>query len=106
VVLAHRAVQASSGEVLVETYLARQLAPRGLLLLEAQRAYVAQPLYFGERAPVVAVFELGPQNGAVYEALRAQISAALEALTHAAGQTRFREVEADTLRPIADVAKA
>ena len=57
----------------------RQLLPQ--VLPNARHTHVVQPLYFGASALGIAVFGLGPRDGAVYEALRAQISAAVEAAT-------------------------
>jgi DNA-binding LacI/PurR family transcriptional regulator len=61
-------------------------APSALLsrLLRAHddaRVYVIEPLFYAERPLGVAGFELGPSDGAVYEGLRAHVSAGLESVT-------------------------
>jgi hypothetical protein len=56
----------------------RELAPRELLPLEREHAYVVEPLFFKQDQLGFALFELGPGEGRVYEALRNQISAALK----------------------------
>jgi sigma-B regulation protein RsbU (phosphoserine phosphatase) len=55
-----------------------ELVPRRLLPSDRAYAYVVQSLFFRERAMGVVLFELGPRDGAVYESLRSQISAALD----------------------------
>jgi DNA-binding LacI/PurR family transcriptional regulator/anti-anti-sigma regulatory factor len=54
-----------------------QLVPPGLLP-ERQWSYVIDPLYFRERQLGIVLFEVGPQEGNVYEALRGEISSALQ----------------------------
>jgi hypothetical protein len=56
----------------------RELAPRELLPLEREHAYVVEPLFFKQDQLGFALFELGPSEARVYEALRDQISAALK----------------------------
>jgi phosphoserine phosphatase RsbU/P len=63
------------------TFPATELAPRDLLPVTGPRAFVVQPLFFGDRSLGVALFEWGPHDGAVYESLRGQISAALQRVT-------------------------
>jgi hypothetical protein len=104
-VLAHRDDQPPPAAVLDESYAAKELVPRGLLRVEGERAYVLQPLYFGDRPLGLAVFEWGPANGAVYEALRAQISAALEASILDADQLEKQEARKRLLeKTVAQVA--
>ncbi len=43
---------------------------------------IALPLCFGEEKLGLGIFEVGTRDGTIYEALRAQISAALEAIAH------------------------
>src|SRR5690606_5050156 len=57
------------------------LGERVLSNLAGQSA-VALPLCFGEEKLGLGFFEFGTRDGTVYEALRAQISAALEAIAH------------------------
>jgi len=61
-----------------DVYPARQLAPRSLMPADRASAHVVQPLCLRGRSLGVALFEVGPPDGAVYESLRAQISAAIE----------------------------
>ena len=67
-------------------YPSHLLVPRNLLALETPRTYVVESLFYGPRWLGVALFELGPVDGSVYEALRAQLSAGLEALDIAEGE--------------------
>ena len=57
----------------------RQLVPEGMLP-DRQYSFVAEPLYFQEHQLGFALFEVGPREGSVYVALRAQISGALRAM--------------------------
>ncbi|MCW5849682.1 MAG: substrate-binding domain-containing protein [Anaerolineae bacterium] len=54
----------------------QHLAPDGLLPREP-RSYVVEPLHFQDQQLGVAVLEMGPRDGALYETLRVQISSAL-----------------------------
>jgi len=58
-------------------FLARELAPPEILPPE-RRAFVIQPLFFQEYRLGFAIFEYGPREGIIYEALRDQISASLK----------------------------
>lgn len=55
----------------------RELAPRGALP-ERRATFVLEPLFFRGEQLGFALFEMGPREGALYEALREQISAALK----------------------------
>jgi len=55
----------------------RQLAPRGTLP-DRRATFVVQPLFFKEDQLGFVLFEMGPREGTIYEALREQISAALK----------------------------
>jgi DNA-binding LacI/PurR family transcriptional regulator/signal transduction histidine kinase len=55
----------------------RQLAPSDVLPLR-RVTFVLEPLFFKEDQLGFVLFELGPREGTVYEALREQISAALK----------------------------
>ncbi len=55
-----------------------QLMPREMWNREKQFTLVAAPLYFRERQQGIALFEVGPQEGKVYETLAGEISRALE----------------------------
>jgi sigma-B regulation protein RsbU (phosphoserine phosphatase) len=55
----------------------RQLVPRGTLP-DRRATFVVQPLFFKEDQLGFVLFEMGPREGTIYEALREQISAALK----------------------------
>src|SRR6185369_7934416 len=57
----------------------RELAPPGALPKERRAAFVLEPLFFKEEQLGSVLLEMGPREGAVYEALRDQISGALTA---------------------------
>ncbi|MBN2196356.1 MAG: substrate-binding domain-containing protein [Polyangiaceae bacterium] len=59
-------------------YSCRQLVPAGMLPADRRYAYVVEPLFFKDDHLGFALFEIGPRDGAVYEALRDQLSAALK----------------------------
>ncbi len=61
------------------TFASRELAPAGVLPKERRAAFVLEPLFFHEEQLGFVLLEMGPRAGAVYEALRDQISAALTA---------------------------
>jgi len=55
----------------------RKLVPEGLLHRDRQYSMIVQPLFFQETQIGFALFEMGPQEGIVYESLRGQLSSAL-----------------------------
>jgi signal transduction histidine kinase len=55
-----------------------QLVPADLLPQDRQSAYIVEPLFFKEEQLGFVLFEIGPREGAVYEALRDEISAAIK----------------------------
>jgi ABC-type sugar transport system substrate-binding protein/GAF domain-containing protein len=55
----------------------RRLLPEGMWP-QRQYSFVAEPLYFQENQLGFALFEVGPREGTVYEALRGQIGSALK----------------------------
>jgi len=61
-----------------------ELVSERLLRTRETRSSVVMPLCFGDRRLGIAIFEMGTRDGTVYEALRAQTSAALEAAAHGA----------------------
>ncbi len=56
---------------------ARDLVPEGVLD-DIPRTFVVENLFFGEEQLGLVLFEFGPREGVIYEALRDQISAALK----------------------------
>jgi PAS domain S-box-containing protein len=55
-----------------------ELAPADVLPHDRQYSFVMEPLYFQEQQIGFALFETGPREGSVYEALRVEISSALQ----------------------------
>ena len=56
----------------------RKLVPEQLLPTNRRTSYIVEPLFFKQQRLGYALFEMGPRQGIVYEALRDQISAALK----------------------------
>ena len=84
-----------------------ELLPAGMLPRQRQYGFVVVPLYFRDRQLGFAILEIGPRDGTVYEALRVQISSALQgvqllvqnvALYHQALQAEKEAEEADLLK--------
>jgi DNA-binding LacI/PurR family transcriptional regulator len=55
-----------------------ELLPAALLFAGTHRNLVVMPLYFREQQLGFVIFETGPQDSAIYESLRGQISSALQ----------------------------
>jgi DNA-binding LacI/PurR family transcriptional regulator/signal transduction histidine kinase len=55
-----------------------QLVPNGILPSERRHSLMIIPLFFQEEHFGLAIFEAGPQEGSVYEALHGQLSSALK----------------------------
>ena len=53
------------------------LAPEGMLPQDRPYSLVAEALYFREEQLGFALFEVGPRDGPIYDALRGVISSAL-----------------------------
>jgi DNA-binding LacI/PurR family transcriptional regulator len=83
-----------------ETFRFEALLPDALLPSDRAFAYVVEPLFFRERPLGIALFEMGPPEGAVYETLRAQVSAALEGLLLVGELARGNEKRQRLLRRI------
>jgi len=66
-----------------------ELVSGRFLNLEPGSASIVLPLYFGDRKLGIVAFDVGTPDGTVYEAVRAQISAALEATSVNAETLRF-----------------
>jgi DNA-binding LacI/PurR family transcriptional regulator/signal transduction histidine kinase len=58
-------------------FASRALAPAGALP-DRRATFVLEPLFFKDEQLGFALFEMGPREGAIYESLREQISAALK----------------------------
>jgi len=57
---------------------ARCLLPAGFLPQHRRFSFIVEPLFFRQERLGYALFEMGPRQGIIYEALRDQISAALK----------------------------
>jgi DNA-binding LacI/PurR family transcriptional regulator/anti-anti-sigma regulatory factor len=55
----------------------RRLIPEGMWP-QRRYSFVVEPLYFQERQIGFSLFEVGPRDGSIYEALRGEISSALQ----------------------------
>jgi phosphoserine phosphatase RsbU/P len=73
---ATRPAEPASGE---RRFSSRELAPPGALPRGRRATFVLEPLFFQEEQLGFVLLEVGPREGAVYEALRDQLSAALMA---------------------------
>ncbi len=80
----------------------RQLVPEGLWPRERQCSFVAMPLYFRENQLGFALFETGPRDGTIYEALRGQISSALKG-AQLARQAERRALQLQTASEVSSV---
>jgi len=69
-----RLAQEASGQLFPSC----QLVPDGVLRGEKRYSLVGVPLHFREEPLGFALFEMGPRDGVIYEALRGQISSALK----------------------------
>ena len=99
-----------------EVFPASQLAPAALWPPAGPYSLVAMPLYFREEQLGFVMFEANPQDGPMYEALREQISSALQGAllvqarteAEAALEKAYAEVEnrAVQLQTAAEVSRA
>jgi len=65
-------------EVEGQVFPSHQLVPNGVLDHGRRYSMAVEPLHFREDQLGFALFEMGPREGAVYEALRGQVSSALQ----------------------------
>jgi DNA-binding LacI/PurR family transcriptional regulator/signal transduction histidine kinase len=71
-----------------------ELVPEGLWSQDKLSAFVLEPLYFQKNRLGFVLFEVGPQDGRIYEMLRAQLSSALQsALLVQQVESHARELE-------------
>ncbi len=77
-----------------------QLVPENRLPSERRYCFVAEPLFFGDHHLGFVLFEMGPREGGIYEALRGQLSSALEG---ALLVQRMMEQEKERERLLADL---
>jgi signal transduction histidine kinase len=76
-VIAYDEATATSFRPADPVFPSRELTPRRALP-DRRATFVLEPLFFREEQFGFALFEMGPREGAIYEALREQISAALK----------------------------
>lgn len=76
--LAYDATQPQPVTCSTEAFPVKRLLPPGLFPLERRVSFIVEPLFFRQQRLGYALFEMGPRQGIVYEALRDQISAALK----------------------------
>jgi signal transduction histidine kinase/AraC-like DNA-binding protein/DNA-binding response OmpR family regulator len=81
-------------------FITRQLVPPELLPQREPYNLIVQALYFRNEQIGISVFEDGPDEGAIYELLRAQISSALKGdlLFQEAQQARLAAEKADRIK--------
>jgi DNA-binding LacI/PurR family transcriptional regulator/signal transduction histidine kinase len=77
-ILAHDNRRPSSADWIGKLFAAPSLVPEGLSLTEHRATRIVEPLFFKEHQLGFVVFEMGPRQGVIYEALRDQLSAALK----------------------------
>jgi signal transduction histidine kinase/DNA-binding LacI/PurR family transcriptional regulator/DNA-binding NarL/FixJ family response regulator len=85
---------------------ARQLIPGGLRCLERRFTMSLEPLYFRHEQLGFVLFELGPDDGSLYEVLRGHLASALkDALLIEDLQQRARQVQtaADVSRAVSSI---
>ncbi|MBN1979079.1 MAG: substrate-binding domain-containing protein [Anaerolineae bacterium] len=77
-----------------------KLAPEGLLPRHRRHSLVVEPLYFEREQIGFAIFEVGPQDGTVYEVLRGAISSALKGalLLQSASEAQAAAEKADRIK--------
>jgi signal transduction histidine kinase/DNA-binding LacI/PurR family transcriptional regulator/AraC-like DNA-binding protein len=78
----------------------RELVPEGVLPRHRRYSLLVEPLYFEEEQIGFVLFEIGPQDGIVYEVLRGTISSALKGalLFRAALDARAAAEKADGIK--------
>ena len=77
-IMAHDTQRQLPANLVGRVFEARHLVPDGLLLTDRRTVYIVEPLFFKQQRLGYAIFEMGPRQGIIYEALRDQISAALK----------------------------
>jgi signal transduction histidine kinase len=77
-ILAHDSRKRTDADWIGKVFPAQKLVPDGLSLTEQRATRIVEPLFFKEHQLGFVVFEMGPRQGVIYEALRDQLSAALK----------------------------
>jgi DNA-binding LacI/PurR family transcriptional regulator/GAF domain-containing protein len=83
----------------------RLLVPTGMLPSDKAYTLLVEPLYIQNDPLGFALFALGPLDGRIYEALREQLSAALQGIAHAR-QTSRRAIQLQTAAEVARAASS
>lgn len=81
-------------------FLTRQVIPHQFFPQDHRYSFVIEPLYFQDKSLGYAVFEVGPQDGNIYELLRNNISSALQGamLFQKMQQARLEAEKADHIK--------
>lgn len=77
-VMAHDNQRRLPSDLIGKSFNARHLVPESLFPSNRRTSYIVEPLFFKQQRLGYALFEMGPRQGIIYEALRDQISAALK----------------------------
>lgn len=77
-VMSHDERRPEQAKLVGTTFSTSSLVPAGLFPSDRRVIYIVEPLFFRQQRLGFAVFEMGPRQGVIYEALRDQISAALK----------------------------
>ncbi len=77
-IMAHDAHRQLPPDIVGCVFDTRYLVPEQLLPSNRRTSYIVEPLFFKQQRLGYALFEMGPRQGIIYEALRDQISAALK----------------------------
>jgi DNA-binding LacI/PurR family transcriptional regulator/signal transduction histidine kinase len=77
-ILSHDNRRRTTGDGVRKLFLAQKLVPDELNFSEHRATRIVEPLFFKEHQLGFVVFEMGPRQGVIYEALRDQLSAALK----------------------------
>lgn len=86
-ILAYDRARRIEAEFPQKRFQTRQLVPVGTLPQDRRYDVIVEPLYFRDKSLGLALFEMGPREGDIYERLRAQISSALQ------GSLLFEQLE-------------
>ena len=77
-IMAHDATRPLSPDILGQPFETKHLVPANAFPTDRRTSYIVEPLFFRQQRLGYALFEMGPRQGIIYEALRDQISAALK----------------------------
>jgi DNA-binding LacI/PurR family transcriptional regulator/C4-dicarboxylate-specific signal transduction histidine kinase len=77
-IMAYDALAATPPVLDSRPFQAKHLLPSGMFPGSRRVSFIVEPLFFRQQRLGFALFEMGPRQGIIYEALRDQISAALK----------------------------